>query len=197
MTDQSPEPPIVNIVGERVALGPFSKDLLPLFTRWINDFGSQLRVGFPMPGPVTAEFEEGWYDSVSTGADRNTFVIRERETMTAIGSTALHGVDMRHRTAAFGIMIGDPNARGKGYGTEAATLMLDYGFTVLGLHSINLTVAGFNLAGQTAYQRAGFRECGRLRERIQFAGRRWDQILMDCLAHEFESPILARTVKPD
>ncbi len=197
MTDQAPEPPIVNIEGKLVALGPFSKDLLPPFTRWINDFGSQLRVGFPSPGPVTAEFEAQWYDSVSTGTDRNTFVIRERDTMAAIGSTALHGVDMRHRCATFGIMIGEPNARGKGYGTEAARLMLDYGFTVLGLHSIDLTVAGFNLAGQTAYTRAGFRECGRLRERIWFAGRRWDQILMDCLAHEFESPVLARTVTPD
>jgi len=197
MRDRSPEPPIVNIVGERVALGPMSKDLLPLFTRWINDFGSQLRVGFPNPGPVTEESEEGWYNAVSTGPDRNTFVIRERETMAAIGSTALHGVDLRHRSATFGIMIGDPYARGKGYGTEAARLMLDYGFTVLGLHSINLTVAGFNIAGQKAYARAGFRECGRLRERIWFADRRWDQILMDCLAHEFESPVLARTIAPD
>jgi len=180
MIDQSPESPIVNIVGERVALGPFSKDLLPLFTRWINDFGSQLRVGFPMPGPVTAEFEEGWYDSVSIGADRNTFVIRERETMRAIGSTGLHGIDMRNRSATFGIMIGDPNARGKGYGTEAAALMLDYGFTVLGLHSINLTVAGFNIAGQKAYRRAGFREIGLNRRLGRDRHGRWrDVVLME------------------
>lgn len=197
MTDLPRESPIVNIQGNRVALGPMSKDLLPLFTHWINDFSSQLRVGFPLPGPVTAEYEDGWYNAVSTGPDRTTFVIRERETMAAIGSTALHNVEMRHRTATFGIMIGEPNARGKGYGTETARLMLDYGFTVLGLHSIDLTVAGFNVAGQKAYARAGFHECGRLRERIWFAGRRWDQILMDCLVHEFESPILAGTVTPD
>lgn len=108
MTEFSPEVPILNIVGERVALGPFSKDVLPLFTRWINALDAQLRVGFQNPGPVTAEFEEGWYDSVSTGSERNTFVIRERETMTAVGSTALHGVDLRHLTATFGIMISGP-----------------------------------------------------------------------------------------
>jgi len=197
MTDQSSEAPIVNIRGNLVALGPISKDMVPRFLRWINDFGSQLRVGFPMPGPVTAEFEEQWYESISTGPERNTFVIHELNTMAVIGSTGLHGIDLRHRSATFGIMIGDPDARGKGYGTEAATLMLDYGFTILGLHSINLTVAGFNLAGQKAYANAGFRECGRTRERIWFAGQWWDQILMDCLAHEFESPVLANAIAPD
>lgn len=197
MTDQSPESPIINIQGKLVALGPVSRDMVPQFQRWINDFNSQLRVGLPMPGPVTAEFEEQWYGSISTGSERNTFVIRELSTMAMIGSTGLHDIDLRHRSATFGIMIGDPDARGKGYGAEAATLMLDYGFTVLGLHSMSLTVAGFNLAGQKAYKRAGFRECGRLRDRLWFAGRHWDQILMDCLAHEFESPVLAAAVKPD
>lgn len=197
MSGPSPELPIVNIQGRLVALGPFSKDLLPLFTRWINDFNAQQRVGFPLPGPMTSEAEEQWYDSVSTGSARHTFVIRERASMQAVGSTALHDLDMRNRSATFGIMVGDPEARGKGYGTEATVLMLDFAFTMLGLHSVNLGVAEFNKAGQKAHAKAGFKECGRLRERILFAGRRWDQILMDCLASEFKGSVLAATVKPD
>jgi len=191
------EAPIINIAGKLVALGPLSKGMLPLFTRWINDFGAQHRVGFPIPGPMTHEAEEQWYESVSTGSDRHTFVIRERELMNPIGSTGLHGIDLRNRSATFGIMIGDPSARGKGYGTEATALMLDYAFTILGLHSVSLTVAEFNIAGQRAYSRAGFRKSGRLRENRWFAGRWWDQMYMDCLADEFESPVLARLVVPD
>ncbi len=68
---------------------------------------------------------------------------------------------------------------------------------MLDLHSVSLTVAGFNIAGQKAYARAGFRECGRQRERLRFAGRWWDQVTMDCLAQEFDSPVLAKTVTPD
>jgi hypothetical protein len=30
------EEPILNVVGERVALGPLREDLLPLYGRWIN-----------------------------------------------------------------------------------------------------------------------------------------------------------------
>lgn len=197
ITPQPSETAIVNITGNLVALGPLSKDMLPLFTRWINDFGAQQRVGIPVPGPMTHEAEEQWYESVSTGSDRCTFAIRERESMNLIGSTALHGIDLRNREATLGIMIGEPSARGKGYGTEATSLMLDYAFTILGLHSVNLTVAEFNIAGQKAYARAGFRECGRFREHLWFGDRWWDQILMDCLSDEFESPVLARSVAPD
>ena len=63
--------------------------------------------------------------------------------------------------------------------------------------SVSLAVYEFNVAGQKAYAKAGFKECGRLREHIWFAGRWWDEIHMDCLAHEFESPVLATAVTPD
>ena len=97
----------------------------------------------------------------------------------------------RDRTCEFGILIGEPGARGKGYGTEATRLMLDYAFTALGLRSAFLRTDAFNLAGQRAYAKAGFKECGRRRERRWLAGRWWDEMLMDCLASEFTSPVLA------
>jgi RimJ/RimL family protein N-acetyltransferase len=75
--------------------------------------------------------------------------------------------------------------------------MLDYAFNVLGLHSVGLSVAAFNLAGRRAYEKAGFKECGRFRERLWLAGQMWDEIHMDCLATEFESPVLAAVFAPD
>lgn len=188
--------PIVNIEGELVSLGPLDRSMIPLFQRWMNDFTLQPRIGAPLPVPYTIEVEERWYESVSTGNDRHTFAIRERASGVVIGSVGLHKIEPRSGTATFGVMIGEPTARGKGYGTETASLMLDYAFTILGLHSVNLTVAGFNHAAQAAYRKAGFRECGRLREHIRFAGKWWDQIHMDCLEHEFESPVLARIIDP-
>lgn len=43
------ERPIVNIEGERVALGPLRRDLLPAYQRWINDFSAVRTLGTP-PG---------------------------------------------------------------------------------------------------------------------------------------------------
>ena len=46
----------------------------------------------------------------------------------------------------------------------AMRLLLDYAFTVLGLHSVMLTVVEYNHAGRRCYEKAGFREMGRRRE---------------------------------
>jgi diamine N-acetyltransferase len=189
------EHPIVNIVGERVALGPHRRDLLPTYHRWINDFRALRTLGAVAPGPTTMEQEVRWYESQPATEVR--FTVYERATWRPIGTSALHGIDLRNRTAGFGIFIGEPEARGKGYGTEVTRLTLDYAFTALGLHSVMLTVAEFNLAGQRAYARAGFREFGRRRQCRWLAGKLWDDIYMDCLAAEFESPVLANVFVPD
>ena len=94
-------------------------------------------------------------------------------------------------------VIGDPDARGRGFGTETARLMLDYAFTALGLHSLMLRVFEFNLAGRRAYEKAGFREIGRRRQCHFMGGRLWDTIYMDCLASEFTSPVLSQILVPD
>ena len=114
-----------------------------------------------------------------------------------MGTAYLAGIDHRHRRAEFGVLIGEPTCRGKGYGTEAARLVLDYAFTALGLHNVMLTCYEFNLAGQRAYARAGFREFGRRRQSHWMGGRWWDEVYMECLATGFVSPVLDRIFVPD
>ena len=189
------ERPLISVEGDRVALGPMRRDLLPLYQRWINDFGTVRTLGVP-PRPMTLEAETAWYESRSA-ANEIAFTIYELSSWRPIGNTDFHNLDHRHRTAEFGLLIGEPDARGKGYGTETARLMLDYAFTALGLHSVLLTCFEFNLAGQHAYRKAGFKEIGRRRQCRWMGGRLWDEILMDCLATEFESPVLARVFVPD
>ena len=189
--------PIVSIVGSLVTLGPVSRDLIPLYTRWINDFSALRTLGAQMLGPTTVEAEESWYESTSRGEKGVLFTIRERDTGRPIGNCGLNLVDKQNRRAIFGIMIGESDARGKGFGTESAHLILDYSFTALGLHSVSLTVAEYNLAGQKAYAKAGFKECGRLRETLWFGGRYWDTILMDCLESEFGGSVLEHIFTAD
>lgn len=187
--------PIGNILGERVALGPHRRDLLPTYLRWINDFATLRTLGGIPPRPTTYEQEVAWYDRQASNEIR--FTVYERDTWRPIGTTSLNEIDCRNRTATFGIMIGEPDARGKGYGTEVTSLTLDFAFTALGLHNVLLTVAEFNQAGRRAYEKVGFRECGRRRECRWMAGKLWDTIYMECLASEFTSPVLAEVFAPD
>ncbi len=197
LADQTDEPqPILNIVGERVALGPMRRDLMPLFQRWLNDLETTRALGDIQP-PWTAESQDDWYEREYTDPTLNPFTIYTMPDVAPIGTTALLDLDWRNRTAEFGIIIGESSARGKGYGTEVTRLMLDYAFTALNLHTVMLTVYAFNEGGIHAYERAGFHQFGRRRECYFSGGRWWDKVYMEALSSEFESPILSRVFVPD
>jgi len=137
-----------------------------------------------------------WYEQAATG-DGIIFTIYELTSGRPIGNCDIHNLDVRNRRAELGILIGEADARGKGYGTEAMRLLTDYAFNVLNLHSLMLWTYEYNVAGQRCYAKVGFREIGRRRASRWHAGRFWDEIAMDLLASEFESPVLRTLLDPD
>lgn len=197
MTDTPADRPVINILGDRVALGPLRRDLAPLFERWMNDFATRRLSGFPEPAePWTADRVAQFLERAAVDSGRSWFLIDETATWRPVGHANLRDINHQHRTAEFGITIGDPSDRGTGYGTEATRLILDYAFTALGLHNVLLDTTEFNAAAIRAYQKAGFKEIGRRRQAHFMGGRLWDVVLMDCLAEEFTSPVLASILSP-
>jgi RimJ/RimL family protein N-acetyltransferase len=144
---------------------------------------------------MTLEEETAWFDRTSTGNDY-LFTIYERASGRPVGNCDLFAVDFRYRRGEVGMMIGEADARGKGYCTEAMRLLLDFAFTALGLNSVMLQYFEFNHAARRCYEKAGFRESGRWRQSLWFGGRFWDQVFMDVLAPEFESPVLRTLLEP-
>ena len=187
--------PIVNIDGELVSLGPLRRDLIPLYLRWINDFGTTRTLSI-QNRPMTLEEETAWFDSRASAGGEYAFTIYERSSGRPIGNCDLFKVDFRNRRGEVGLMIGEPEARGKGYGTEAMRLLLDFAFTALSLNSVMLQYFEFNPAARRCYEKAGFRESGRWRQSLWSGGRFWDQIFMDVLTAEFESPVLRSILRP-
>jgi RimJ/RimL family protein N-acetyltransferase len=189
------DPPVVNVVGERVALGPFERELRPALQRWYNDFHVvRTWVGTPQPRSVSD------MDAVLDWFTRDgcmLFAVYERATWRCVGLTCLIDIEYPDRRAEFGILLGEADCRGRGYGTEATRLTLDVAFAALGLHNVFLRVAEYNRAGQRAYEKAGFREIGRRHECKLLNGRLWDVVLMECLATQFTSPVLDRVLVPD
>jgi len=177
--------PILNIIGASVALGPLRRDLLPYYERWMNDFEvtKTLAVGWLA---MTSESESEWYEHASRASDQVTFTVYERPELRPIGNAGLTDINFRHGTAEFGIMIGEKDCWGKGYGTEVTRLVLDYAFTGLGLHNVMLRCYATNEAGLRAYARAGFKVIGRRRESRRNGVERVDTVFMDCLASDVE-----------
>jgi RimJ/RimL family protein N-acetyltransferase len=70
---------------------------------------------------------------------------------------------------------------GKGFGTEALKLIVDYGFKVLNPNRIELTVFDFNERSFKCYKKIGFKEEGTLRQKRYKNGRYCDEIVMSIL----------------
>ncbi len=190
--DEQPagEEPIINIVGDKVALGPLHDDLLPLLVKWDNDFSMTDLGGGDMRPRSRHAVTAFWEPLIQGGReDRVDFAIYERATLRPIGHTNLRDLDGVRRTAEFGITIGVRDLWGKGYGTEATILALDFGFSVLGLHNVMLDTLSYNERAIRAYTKAGFREIGRRREAQRIGATVHDVVFMDCLATEFQNPL--------
>ena len=190
MSDMRPQP-TVTIEGSQVALGPLCRAYLGDFHRWFNDM--EVMVTYSVRwSPMHEDAVEQWYQRVSGDQNAVAFMIYRRPDLMPLGYTMLLNINHYHQTADFDIVLGEKALWGQGLGTEATQLTLDYAFTALNLHNVMVTVRAFNARGLRAYERAGFREFGRRREARQLAGERYDVIYMECLASEFQSPVLHR-----
>ena len=83
--------------------------------------------------------------------------------------------------------IGEPEARGQGFGSEVLQLLLRYAFTELNLHRVALNVFEHNPRAIHLYEKTGFTVEGRAREFLNRDGRRWDMIFMGILQEEWQA----------
>ncbi len=84
-----------------------------------------------------------------------------RETGELIGETGLYSIDWIARTAESGSWLYRAADRGKGYGTEAKLLLLEYAFERLALNMIWSWVKERNPRSQAALRKQGYRDAGR------------------------------------
>ncbi len=180
---------VVNLTGEKVVLGPSTGEAIEAIHRWENDAEVCYFSGDPLR-PRSLESIQAEYEQRTRGDARDSvvFLIYERATDRLIGQADLRHIDGLQRTAEFGIMLGEKDCWGKGYGTEATRLMLTYAFSVVGLHNVLLDTYSYNERAIRAYLRAGFREIGRRRQAKQAGQHIYDVVYMDCLAPEFTAP---------
>jgi RimJ/RimL family protein N-acetyltransferase len=193
--DTTNAPPLT-LVGDLVALGPMHKGVVPLLWKWENDLELSVLTGDPVH-PLTPEGIDGLYEQLSkSDPGHASFVIYERAALRPIGTIGLPNINRAHRTADLGVGIGERDCWGKGYGTEATRLILDYAFTVLGLHNVMLRVFSYNERAIRSYLKVGFREMGRRRQAQRIGDCVYDVVFMDCLATDFEGSVLRRLL-PD
>ena len=191
MTNEELQPqPFILVQGQRVGLGALRQDLIPTYLKWRSDLEVLRGTGESAQIP-TVEAIQAWYEQATSSGNRDVhFTIYDLDDLAPVGTAVLVRVDQQAGTAEFGLTIGE--RRNQGLGTEATRLVLDWAFTVMGLHNILLVTFSWNLPAIRAYSKAGFREIGRRRGAVVTYGQRHDQVLMDAVADEFSDSVLAK-----
>jgi RimJ/RimL family protein N-acetyltransferase len=173
--------------GKDVILAPMKKEYIETFLKWITD--PEIIQYLLLYKPMTEEMEEEWYDSLKHRENDFLFSIllsQKDNSEKLIGNCGLHRIDWINRVGTAGIMIGEKKEQGKGYGTEAMRLLIEYGFNTLNLNRIELKVYDFNINAMKSYKKVGFIEEGCKRQAIWKNGKYNDIIIMALLKEDWK-----------
>lgn len=161
-------------------------DAQPAF-RWGSD--PEFFRFLPFDPVRTISEEQKFVDGVirvTRSAPRKDYhlAITLRDTAEMVGLVNLRITSERHRSAELGFGL-DHAARGRGLATEAARVIIDFGFQVLGLHRVTAGHHPDNVASRRVVQRLGMKYEGRLRENLLAHGEWRDSLVYAVLEHEW------------
>ncbi len=180
----SEENRIVFLKGRLVNLRPVAKTDLPLITRWIND--EEVRRYLAVCVPQSFEDEEAWFAGLSKKKATDLVFVIEKTDGQAIGVMGIHGIHPIDRTATTGSFIGEKEEWGKGLGSEAKLLLLNYAFNTMNLRKICSGAFAFNERSIRYSVRCGYKEEGRLKEDVFRDGKYHDKVLLAVFREDFE-----------
>ena len=172
--------------GQRVILRRHREENLPAIVRWYRD-PELARLTRYQTRPMSLEEIERFFVTRLLADDGLGYAIHEADTDRLVGLTTFSALDPDNASVMFHITIGEPDAWGRGLGTEATQLMLGLAFDHLGLHRVGLSVFEFNERARRSYEKVGFRVEGRLRQAIARDGRWWDELQMGVLSDDWKA----------
>lgn len=174
------------LIGDKIYLRHVMKDDLVHIQEWAND--PEIRRLTGEVTPLTDAESEQYYEKLSkTDGDRLWFSVVLKENNRVIGETGLLRMFHFWRNTDLTIIIGEKDAWGKGYGTEAINLLMDYAFGYLNFHRISIGVVGFNDKALKFYEKVGFKKEGIQRDGYYYDHKYSDFVMMSILEDEFRA----------
>ena len=161
--------------GEQIYLRPITADDTELAVRWRNQ--PSVVANFLYRKPITPKDHEDWLANKGMKGLVHQFIVCRNEDDKPLGSAYLQNFDEESRRAEWGIYLGEEQTYGKGVGTEAGHLILDYAFNTLGLHKVVSRVLARNTASARMSEKVGSIQEAYLRDEYFLDGQYEDLIL--------------------
>lgn len=174
--------------GKRIRLRAAEREDVGKFHEWVND--PEVTRGLALYLPMSMQDEMNWFEGLSKRDPHQrplAIEVRKGKAWKLIGNCGVFDIELTHRSAELGIMIGDKLEWNKGYGSEAMTLLLHHCFETLNLNRAFLRVYEDNVRAVRSYEKAGFVLEGRLRQAVYKHGKYEDVLFMSVLRSEWAS----------
>lgn len=180
------------LVGKRIRLTQILPDDIAVIQGWCNDTVFMRLFDSAPAMPRTAVQVRSWFEK----QDEYSFAIRLLDGDAMIGLVGLDEIEWSNSTCGIGYGIGEASNRGRGYGTEAVQLALEFAFSELNMHRVTATVFSYNPPSARLLEKLGFVHEGIMRERVQRDGRRHDLVFYGLLRPEWERQTAAQSPDP-
>lgn len=168
----------IAVTGDAIRLRPIVMQDLKYLNLWKNneEIYKYLGGGFQ---PVSIDQHRLWIESLIDMSGVNRRFIIEKFDGEPIGMVGLYDIQWVHRICEIGIFIGEQEARGKGYASDACRVIERYAYEHLNLRKIKLKVVADNDAGLAFWTKSGYAIVGKYIQERYIKGEYRDLILME------------------
>lgn len=178
----------MNITGKKILLRAIEEEDLDILHKWGNDPKLQSGMG-NIYFPSSKLFHKEWFQKQNNDSLNKRFAI-EAPDIGIIGLSTLLDINWRNSRAWHGIMLGDIDTRGKGYGFDAVMATMRYAFDELHLNRLDGQMIEFNTGSIKFYcEKLGWKKEGVAREWYFTKGRYWDKIIVGITVNDYKDLI--------
>lgn len=174
----------MNIKGKKVLLRAIEQKDLESLHKWSND----PEINYQLGGwhfPSSMQDQQKWFESLHLHSNHQRFAI-EAADGGLIGMVNLVEINWKDRNAFHGVLLGDSELRGKGYGTDTVMTICKFAFEELGLRRLDTTIISYNTASLGLYlNKCGWKEEGVKKNYYFRKNSWWDQIILGISSEDY------------
>ena len=166
------------LIGKKVKLRNLDEKDLKKCLFWLKD--PKINKFLSQDFNDLSEMDElKWLREIKSSDKELVFAIEARQENNYIGNCGLHKIDWKNKRATLGIVIGEKEYWGKGYGTDTIYTIASFAKKELGIRSLELNVYEYNHRAIKVYKNCGFKRKTVLKKNHYYNDRYWDTFIME------------------
>ena len=174
----------MNIKGIKVVLRAIEREDLELLHKWSNDPDINYMLG-GWHFPSSKQDQEKWFASLSLGSNSQRFAI-DTPDLGIIGMANLVDINWKDRNGFHGMLLGDKDMRGKGYGVDTIMAINRFAFEELGLMRMNGSMISYNEASIGVYTKKCGWEIEGIKKNHYFRKNQWwDEVVVGITREDY------------